>query len=390
MAFVSDVVQGALADVTACDGVSRADSIAGVSTSCVSPVSTPTFSHAGPAPSLEPTPPIESLQCLNLSDEQLAKVKALRSVVDAFPIVEEIVEKPRAEKEHGWFTGLFSRSSSNVTKGEVTSLTWDEVLWLMNDMVLYRYLRSYSWDQKQAQQQLMQTVWWRRNRKPHCIRPAEVMATAARGSVYRKGFDVHGHPIVYFKPGREPAQSTKAAQEYTLYTMEKAVLSIDKSKGKDQLVFLVDFTGFSITQVPSMDLSKEVVGILNDHYTDILAKAYMLDAPSYFDTVWKFVKVMLHPLTASKVEFIQTSNKKELAKLMERIPAEFLEESLGGACVLTYDHEKYWEAEERYHEDISRHNEREIARMKDDSKCISRFLSAGLKIEPPTECVNNP
>lgn len=193
------------------------------------------------------------------------------------------------------------------------------------------------------------------------------------------------------RPGREPAQSTKAAQEYTLYTMEKAVLSIDKSKGKDQLVFLVDFTGFSITQVPSMDLSKEVVGILNDHYTDILAKAYMLDAPSYFDTVWKFVKVMLHPLTASKVEFIQTSNKKELAKLMERIPAEFLEESLGGACGVTYDHEKYWEAEERYHEDISRHNEKEIANMKNDSKCLSRLQSAVPKAEPPTaECASNP
>lgn len=169
------------------------------------------------------------------------------------------------------------------------------------------------------------------------------------------------------RPGREPAQSTKAAQEYTLYTMEKAILSIDKTKGKDQLVFLVDFTGFSITQVPSMDLSKEVVGILNDHYTDILAKAYMLDAPSYFDAVWKFVKVLLHPQTASKVEFIQTSKKKDLAKLLEHIPAEFLEENLGGACDSSYDHEKYWEAEMQYHKDISLHTEKEIRRMKSDS-----------------------
>lgn len=199
MGLAPGMAQGALGDVTACDDVSRADSVSGVSTSCVSPVSTPIFSHAGPPPSLELPPPIESLQCLKLTDEQLAKVKALRAVVDAFPIVEEIVDKRPAEKERGWFTGLFNRSSSNVTKGEVTSLTWDEVLWLMNDMVLYRYLRSYSWDQSQAQQQLMQTVCWRRNRKPHCIRPTDVMATAARGSVYRKGFDVHGHPIVYFK-----------------------------------------------------------------------------------------------------------------------------------------------------------------------------------------------
>lgn len=361
-------------NLSTCGEATPADSLSGLETSCVSPASIPLCSYAGPPPFLGPVPPIYSMPGVNLNQEQVAKLQALREAVDALPIVEEVMGKPPAEKERGWFTGLFSKSSSNVMKGAVRSLTWEEVMWLANDMVLWRYLRSYSWDQDQAQQQLMQTVWWRRNRRPHHVRPEEVMATAARGSVYRKGFDVHGHPIVYFKPGREPAQSAKAAQEYTLYTMEKAIHSADKSRGKDQLVFLVDFTGFSITQVPSMDLSKEVVGILNDHYTDILAKAYMVDAPSYFDAVWKFVKMMLHPLTASKVEFIQTSNKKELARLMERIPAEFLEENLGGACTVTYDHEKYWEAEARYHEDISRHNEKEIIRMKSDNKHRARVI----------------
>lgn len=310
-----------------------------------------------------------------MSEEQVAKIRSLRAAMDALPIVGEVQDKASTEKQRGWLSGLFSRSSSNVTKGMVTSLTWEEVLWLANDMVLCRYLRSYSWNEEVAQQHLLQTLWWRRNRKPHYIQPLDVKGTAARGSVYRKGFDVHGHPIVYFKPGQEPAQSTKAAQDYTLYTMEKAILSIDKTLGKDQLVFLVDFTGFSITQVPSMDLSKEVVGILNDHYTDILAKAYMLDAPSYFDAVWKFVKVMLHPLTASKVEFIQTSKKEELEKLMEHIPAEFLEESLGGLCSVAYDHEKYWKAEIQYHEDISRHNEEQIMRMKSDSKLRARVIT---------------
>lgn len=372
MALVEGEARSAEMNGPKCAEVSRQNSISGLATSCVSPASSFTYLVAGPPPYLEPAPPIDSLE--GLDEEQIAKIRSLRAAVDGLPIVEEIVEKAPVEKERGWFTGLFNRSSSNVTKGVVNSLTWEEVMWLANDMVLFRYLRSYSWDQEQALNQLMQTVWWRRNRKPHYVRPEDVMTTAARGSVYRKGFDVHGHPIVYFKPGREPAQSTKAAQEYTLYTMEKAMLSIDKSRGKDQLVFLVDFSGFSITQVPSMDLSKEVVGILNDHYTDILAKAYMLDAPSYFDAVWKFVKVMLHPLTASKVEFINTSNKKQLAKLLEHIPAECLEESLGGSCTVSYDHNKYWEAECRYHKEVSLHKEKEIARMKSDSALLARVV----------------
>ncbi|KAL8451718.1 hypothetical protein Emed_001880 [Eimeria media] len=355
-----------------CSGTARSESISDMATSCVSPTPPPVCSDVGPPPCLTAPPAIDSLTVLNLNEKQLARIKSLRIAVDALPVVEEVVEKAPVEKERGWLSGLFNRSSSTVTKGVVDSLTWEEVVWLANDLVLYRYLRSYSWDQQQALQQLLQTVWWRRSRKPHCVLPQDVMQTAARGSVYRKGFDVHGHPIVYFKPGREPAQSTKAAQEYTLYTMEKAIQSIDRSKGKDQLVFLVDFTGFSITQVPSMDLSKEVVGILNDHYTDILAKAYMLDAPSYFDAVWKFVKVMLHPLTASKVEFINTNNKKQLAKLLEHIPSEFLENSLGGDCSVAYDHKRYWEAESRYHADIEKFNQEEIARMKNDASHLSR------------------
>ncbi|KAL8436549.1 hypothetical protein ACSSS7_001627 [Eimeria intestinalis] len=357
-----------------------------MATTCVSPTPTPVASDVGPPPCLKAAPPIDSLPSLNLNEKQLARIKSLRIAVDSLPVVEEVVEKAPVEKERGWLSGLFNRSSSKVSKGVVDSLTWQEVVWLADDLVLYRYLRSYSWDQQQALQQLLQTVWWRRNREPHRVLPQDVMQTAARGSVYRKGFDVHGHPIVYFKPGREPAQSTKAAQEYTLYTMEKAIQSIDRSKGKDQLVFLVDFTGFSITQVPSMDLSKEVVGILNDHYTDILAKAYMLDAPSYFDAVWKFVKVMLHPLTASKVEFINTNNKKQLSKLLEHIPSEFLENSLGGDCSVAYDHKRYWEAEMRYHADVEKFNREEIARMKNDASQLSRVktnseVGAGVPVE---------
>ncbi|KAL8427329.1 hypothetical protein Efla_002292 [Eimeria flavescens] len=360
--------------LASCDSASRSNSICEMATSCVSPATTAVCSDAGPPPCLRPAPPIDAVEGLSLSEKQLADIKSLRTAVDSLPVVEQLVEKAPAEKERGWLSGMFSRSSSSICKGVVDSLTWEEVLWLANDMVLYRYLRSYSWDQEQALQQLLQTVRWRRHRRPHLVRPEEVMQTAARGSVYRKGFDVHGHPIVYFKPGREPAQSTKAAQEYTLYTMEKAMQSLDKGRSNDQLVFLVDFTGFSITQVPSMDLSKEVVGILNDHYTDILAKAYMLDAPSYFDAVWKFVRVMLHPLTASKVEFINTSNKKQLAKLLERIPAAYLEESLGGACSVSYDHQKYWEAEARYHEDISKFNQEEVTRLKAEAANSERVV----------------
>lgn len=201
MALVESEARPVDAGVSASGSVSSNNSICDAATSCASPAAAIKLTRVGPPPYFGPSPSIESLQCVKLDESQLAKIRSLRATVDSMPVVEEIIEKAPAEKEKGWLSGLFSRSSSSsiATKGEVTSLTWEEVLWLANDMVLWRYLRSYSWDEEQSLQQLMQTVWWRRNRKPHHVRPEDVMETAARGSVYRKGFDVNGHPIVYFK-----------------------------------------------------------------------------------------------------------------------------------------------------------------------------------------------
>lgn len=160
-----------------------------------------------------------------------------------------------------------------------------------------------------------------------------------------------------------------------MYTLEKALDSIDKSSGVDQLVFLIDFTGFRISQLPSVDLSKEVVGILNDHYTDILAKAYMLDAPRFFDAAWRLVRMMLHPQTAEKVEFIQTSDKAQLARLLEHIPAAYLEENLGGTSPTTYDHERYWKAELKHHADFLDYTSRAVEELRRNTRLADRVMA---------------
>ena len=201
MSLVQGKTRSAEVNPSLCTMDTPEKSLSDLPTSCESLVATPpTCSSVGPPPCLAPAPPIGSLPDLNLNEEELAKIRDLRAIVDSLPIVDEPIDTtPIDEQERGWFSGLFNRSSSNLGKGDVTALTWDEVLWLANDMVLFRYLRSYSWDEVQAQKQLLQTVWWRRHRRPQHVRPEAVMSTAARGSVYRRGFDVYGHPIVYFK-----------------------------------------------------------------------------------------------------------------------------------------------------------------------------------------------
>lgn len=208
------------------------------------------------------------------------------------------------------------------------------------------------------------------------------------GSVEMEALEDHGTKVmavctvvvVFFscfacRPGREPAQSTRAAQDYTLYTLEKALQSVPVGSGRDQVVFLVDFAGFRVSQVPSMDVSREVVQILNEHYTDILAKAFLLDAPGYLDGIWRLVRLMLHPLTAAKVEFINTSNPKQRSKLTQQIPLHFLEQTLGGTCEAAYNHEVYWEAEAAYHQQIQSHNTQTLLNMKSNKQFLHRTQS---------------
>lgn len=180
--------------------VTASESPETTTTACSSPTPQDHLSSAGPPPCLSSPPQMTLLN--HLLPEEVEKMKSLRAFVDSLPIRDED-EPPApcssASEEKGWFSGFFKNSGDGTPKGTVKWLTWEEIYWLQNDLVLLRYLRSYNWDQDVASKQLLQTVWWRRHRKPQLLMPEEVMETAQRGSVYRKGFDVHGRPIIYFR-----------------------------------------------------------------------------------------------------------------------------------------------------------------------------------------------
>ncbi|PHJ14957.1 cral trio domain-containing protein, partial [Cystoisospora suis] len=227
-------------------------------------------------------------------------------------------------------SGEAKKDEDRTGTSGVRTLQWEEVLWLDDDLLLSRYLRSYNWNEDEARKQLLKTLAWRRERKPQNVSPYDVMKIAEKGSIYRKGFDRHGRAIIYFKPGRDAGTSSKASQEHILYTVERALQSVKRCKGKDQLVFLLDFNGWGLSQLPTTEVSREIVTILNYHYTDVLAHAFIIDAPSFFDAVWRLVCLMVDPETAKKVVFLNSRKPEDLKRLREVVPEEYIERSIGG------------------------------------------------------------
>ncbi|KEP64872.1 UNVERIFIED_CONTAM: CRAL/TRIO domain-containing protein [Hammondia hammondi] len=332
--------------------------------------------RGGPPPLLtKPAPRLSDLPSSLFSPEQKAKVEELRRLIDDLAIEAETsvsassaaqegdgvsagsgaqMQAPERARSSSWFSWKSAISFTSTSKEEekkstpqVTALQWEELLWVDDDLLLSRYLRSYGWDVAEAHRQLMRTLAWRRERKPQSICPADVIDVAQKGSIYRRGFDSAGRAMVYFKPGRDPGTSSASSQQHILYTVERAMQSLDRLQGRDQLVFLIDFNGWGISQIPNTEVSMEIVSILNDHYTDVLAEAYIVDAPSYFDAVWRLVSLMVHPETAKKVLFLSSRNPDHVEELRRKIPPGYLESCIGGDCELDYEHDAYWEEEQK-------------------------------------------
>nr|PIL99633.1 CRAL/TRIO domain-containing protein [Toxoplasma gondii COUG] len=359
--------------------------------------------RGGPPPLLaKPAPRLSDLPSSLFSPEQKAKVEELRRRIDDLAIEAEtsvsasssvaqenggtsadaVAQKqaPERTKSSSWFSWKSAISFSSTAKEdekknmpqEVTTLQWEELLWVDDDLLLSRYLRSYGWNVAEAHKQLLRTLAWRRQRKPQSICPADVIDVAQKGSIYRRGFDAAGRAMVYFKPGRDPGTSSASSQQHILYTVERAIQSLDRMQGRDQLVFLIDFNGWGISQIPNTDVSMEIVSILNDHYTDVLAEAYIVDAPSYFDAVWRLVSLMVHPETAKKVLFLSSRNPDHVEELRRKIPPGYLESCIGGECELDYEHDAYWEEEQKQFAAFADARREALQRLKSEERLQRR------------------
>ncbi|KAL1300580.1 hypothetical protein HN51_045228 [Arachis hypogaea] len=208
------------------------------------------------------------------------------------------------------------------------------------DGCLRRYLEARNWNVDKAKKMLEETLKWRSTYKPEEIRWDEVAHEGETGKVSRANFhDRLGRPVLILRPGMQNTTSAEDNIKHFVYLLENGILNL--SEGQEQMSWLIDFTGFAMSTNLSIKTARDIIHILQNHYPERLAIAFLYNPPRIFQAFWKAVKYFLDPKTAQKVKFVYPNNKESLELMKSLFDVDNLPSEFGGKATLKYDHEEF-------------------------------------------------
>ncbi|KAJ1388405.1 CRAL/TRIO, N-terminal domain [Sesbania bispinosa] len=208
------------------------------------------------------------------------------------------------------------------------------------DACFRRYLEARNWNVDKSKKMLEDTLRWRSTYKPEEIRWHEVAMEGETGKLYRAGFhDRQGRTVLILRPGMQNTSSMENQMRHLVYLLENAMLNL--APGQEQMAWLIDFTGWSLTNNVPLKSARESINILQNHYPERLAVAFLYNPPRVFEAFWKIVKYFLDNKTFQKVKFVYPKNKDSVELMRSYFDEENLPTELGGKSTLNYNHEEF-------------------------------------------------
>jgi len=100
--------------------------------------------------------------------------------------------------------------------------------------------------------------------------------------------------------------------------LENAILSLPE--GQEKMVWLIDFTGWTMANAVPIKTARETTNILQNHYPERLAVAFLFNPPKVFEAFWKVKALSLSPMLCMSIftnivrltKYIQVHSKKYL------------------------------------------------------------------------------
>lgn len=208
------------------------------------------------------------------------------------------------------------------------------------DACLRRYLEARNWNVDKSRKMLEETLKWRSSFKPEEIRWHEVAIEGETGKVYKANFhDRYGRTVLILRPGKQNTSALDNQMKHLVYLIENAILNLPE--GQEQMAWLIDFTGWSITNNVPIKSARETINILQNHYPERLAVAFLYNPPRIFEAFWKIVKYFMDPKTFQKVKFVYPKNKDSVELMKSFFDVDNLPTEFGGSATLNYDHEEF-------------------------------------------------
>lgn len=223
------------------------------------------------------------------------------------------------------------------------------------DQTYCRYLRARHWDVNKAIPLIQNYLDWRAEMKPESIKWTDIAEEFETGKVFRLGLmDFKKRHVVILRPGMQNTKNHSQQMKQLVYTMESAIAMKPKESrdrmevapvrtpAYEQLIVLLDFTGYTLRNAPPFKTSLETLKILQDYYCERLGEALLLNPPGVFRFLWKLIRPFIDKRTLKKINFLPR-NFKECDLLKERFDLNELDASLGGTGNLPFDFKKYGE-----------------------------------------------
>lgn len=79
--------------------------------------------------------------------------------------------------------------------------------------------------------------------------------------------------------------SIENQMRHLVYLLENATLN--RPQGQEQMAWLIDFTGWSLSNSVPIKSARETINILQSHYPERLAIAFLYNPPRIFEAFWK-------------------------------------------------------------------------------------------------------
>lgn len=208
------------------------------------------------------------------------------------------------------------------------------------DGCLRRYLVARNWNVEKAKKMLEESLKWRSTYKPEEIRWHEVAHEGETGKVSRADFhDRFGRTVLIMRPGKQNTTSAEGNIRHLVYLIENSILNL--AEGQESMSWLIDFTGWTLrTQVP-VRTALDIINVLQSHYPERLAVAFLYNPPRIFEAFWKAIKYFLDPKTSEKVKFVYPKKKDSVELMQTFFDVDNLPSEFGGKATLEYDHEEF-------------------------------------------------
>lgn len=134
-------------------------------------------------------------------------------------------------------------------------------------------------------------------------------------SIFVGGYDKENRAILMIDVGQKTDFHPVNFILMHVLVIERAFACTERvTDGKQEKVTVfINYNGFSErSSSPPLQVTKELLYCLRDHFPERVDKIFLMDAPLVFRGIWKIIRLFVDPITKQKIHFVTGEKQKRV------------------------------------------------------------------------------